>query len=244
MALEMGAAPAGQWGLGHCSVVSADGPRQEIIGRTYSRYSYPYGISVNTQGQRYCDEGENFRMVTYNQMGWKALAQPGGTAWQIFDQKVNHEGNTLLRKGYFAGGESYEADTIGVLAAQIGVPAEVLEHTIATYNEAAASDAPFDPRTLDGKSTTGLVPPKSNWATRIDEPPFMAFPVTAGVTFTFGGLRVSSEAQVLNSSGEHVEGLYATGDIMGIFYHGYVGSTGQTRNVVFSRRAAAHALSR
>ena len=78
----------------------------------------------------------------------------------------------------------------------------------------------------------------------IDTPPFLAYPVTAGVTFTFGGLHVNTDAQVLNVTGDPIEGLYASGDIMGIFYNGYVGSTGQTRNVVFSRQAAAHAMSR
>lgn len=244
-AIDMGAGTSGQWGLGHCSLVSQDGPQVNLIGRQYSRYSYPYGISVNTGGQRYCDEGENFRMVTYNVMGWKALAQPNGMAWQIYDQKaVNYRGgDTLLRTGYYAGGESYESDTIRGLAEQIGVSPDVLEHTVRTYNESLDNeDVEFDPTILDGKATSGLVPPKSNWATPIDEGPFMAFPVTAGLTFTFGGLNVSKNAEVLNTNGEPIRGLYASGDIMGIFYHGYVGSTGQTRNVVFSRRAAAHAL--
>jgi tricarballylate dehydrogenase len=245
LAIAMGAGTSGQWGLGHSSLVSADGPQANLIGRQYSRYSYPYGISVNTEGRRYCDEGENFRMVTYNVMGWKALAQPNGMAWQIFDNKVNnHRGDSLLRTGYFAGGESYEADTIQDLAAQIGLNAEVLDHTVGKYNASLANgDAEFDPTRLDGKRTVGLEPPKSNWATAIDEPPFMAFPVTAGITFTFGGLSVSENAEVLNTNREPIRGLYASGDIMGIFYHGYVGSTGQTRNVVFSRRAAAHAMS-
>ena len=97
MALAMGAAPSGQWSLGHSSVVSADGPAYSLIGKRYSRYSYTWGISVNTGGRRYCDEGENLRMMTYAKMGWKALAEPDGMAWQIFDSKVNsHDGGTLL----------------------------------------------------------------------------------------------------------------------------------------------------
>jgi tricarballylate dehydrogenase len=245
MALAMGAAPAGQWSLGHSSVVAADAPAYSLIGKRYSRYSYTWGISVNTAGRRYCDEGENLRMMTYAKMGWKALGEPDGMAWQIFDSKVNnHEGATLLRSGYSAGGESYEAQTISELADKIGVNAAVLEYTIKEFNASIDNDAAqFDPTKLDGRSTTGLMPPKSNWAVAIDTPPFLAYPVTAGVTFTFGGLRVNTDAQVLNITGDPITGLYASGDIMGIFYNGYVGSTGQTRNVVFSRKAAAHAMS-
>ena len=246
MALAMGAAPSGQWSLGHSSLVSADGPAYSLIGKQYSRYSYTWGISVNTSGRRYCDEGENLRMMTYAKMGWKALGEPDGMAWQVFDSKVNnHEGGTLLRSGYRAGGESYEAETIAELADLIGVPAAVLEHTVKEFNTSIEHDAAdFDPTGLDGRSTTGLMPPKSNWAVAIDTPPYLAYPVTAGVTFTFGGLHVNTDAQVLNVTGDPIEGLYASGDIMGIFYNGYVGSTGQTRNVVFSRQAAAHAMSR
>jgi tricarballylate dehydrogenase len=246
MALAMGAAASGQWSLGHSSVVSADSPAYSLIGKRYSRYSYTWGISVNTEGRRYCDEGENLRMMTYAKMGWKALAEPDGMAWQIFDSKVNnYEGNSLLRSGYRAGGESYEAQTISELADLIGVPAALLEHTVKEFNASIDDDAAdFDPTRLDSRSTTGLIPPKSNWAVAIDTPPFLAYPVTAGVTFTFGGLHVNTDAQVLNVTGDPIEGLYASGDIMGIFYNGYVGSTGQTRNVVFSRQAAAHAMSR
>ena len=150
-----------------------------------------------------------------------------------------------LRSGYSAGGESYEAETISELADKIGMPSAVLEYTVKEFNASISHDAAdFDPTKLDGRSTTGLMPPKSNWAVAIDTPPFAAYPVTAGVTFTFGGLRVNTDAQVLNITGDPIEGLYASGDIMGIFYNGYVGSTGQTRNVVFSRQAAAHAMSR
>lgn len=245
LALALGAAPSGQWSLGHSSLVSLDGPQYSLIGKQYSRYSYPYGISVNSSGRRYCDEGENLRMMTYAKMGWKALAETDGMAWQLFDQRaIDDAGDTLLRSGYFAGGEFYESDTIAGLAEQIMIPPAVLEHTVKEYNAAVRDDVEFKPLVLDGKSTDGLMPPKSNWANRIEQGPFRAYPVTAGITFTFGGLHVNTDAQVLNTTGVPIEGLYASGDIMGIFYNGYVGSTGQVRNVVFSRQAAAHAMSR
>jgi tricarballylate dehydrogenase len=243
MALALGAAPAGQWSLGHSSLQAYDGPQFNLIGKRYSRYSYPYGISVNTSGRRYCDEGENLRMMTYAKMGWKALAEPDGMAWQIFDQQsIDRDGDTLLRSGYFSECEFYEADTISELAEKIQVPSAVLEHTVDEYNQAVNDDVEFKPLVLDGKGTTGLMPPKSNWANRIEKPPFRAYPVTAGITFTFGGLHVDTDACVLNTSRQPIRGLYASGDITGIFYNGYVGSTGQTRNVVFSRQAARHAM--
>ncbi|MDQ3592988.1 MAG: hypothetical protein M3386_08820, partial [Actinomycetota bacterium] len=126
-------------------------------------------------GQRYCDEGENLRMLTDARMGRKALGEPEGIAWQMLDRKVNdHNGDTLLRTGYRAGGEMYQADTIADLAKEIG-----------------------------------LMPPKSNWANRIDEPPFLAYPVTAGITFTFGSLQMNTVAQVLSTTGVPIQGLYA-----------------------------------
>ena len=82
---------------------------------------------------------------------------------------------------------------------------------------------------------------KSNWAARIDEPPFQAFPVTGGITFTFGGIEINGDAQVLNTGGKPIHGLFASGDILGLFFHNYPSCTGQTRNVVFSRLAGRHA---
>jgi tricarballylate dehydrogenase len=246
MALALGAGTAGQWSNAHCSLVSYDGPPINLIGAKYSRYSYPYGISVDNEGHRYADEGENTRMLTYFKMGWKALAQVNGYAWQIFDQyAINNNGDTLLRSGYFTEGHPFhEADTIAELAEKIGITPAVLQKTVDDYNAAVEGNdvADFQPLSLDGLGTSGLYPPKSNWALPIVKPPFRAYAVTAGITFTWGGLKVDTDARVLNKVGRPIEGLYASGDITGIFYHGYVGSTGQTRNLVFSRQAAKHAM--
>ena len=88
---------------------------------------------------------------------------------------------------------------------------------------------------------TGFPIPKSNWANRIETPPFRAYPVTCGITFTFGGVKVNPKAQVLNSLHEPIKGLYASGDIVGLFFHNYPSFTGQTRNAVFGRLAGMHA---
>jgi len=93
----------------------------------------------------------------------------------------------------------------------------------------------------EGASTRALVPPRSGGTRRLDQPPFTAFPVTAGITFTFGGLDVNTHAQVMNRRGVPIRGLYASGDIVGLYYHHHhLAASGQTRNVVFSRLAAKH----
>jgi tricarballylate dehydrogenase len=97
---------------------------------------------------------------------------------------------------------------------------------------------------MDGKCTVGLAPRKSNWAVKIEKPPFRAYPIVCGITFTFGGLRINTRAEVLGTSGKPIRGLYASGDVVGLFFHNYPGNTGQTRNVVFSRVAGREAAGR
>lgn len=112
---------------------------------------------------------------------------------------------------------------------------------MAEFNDAVADEVPFDASRLDGKRTRGITPPKSNWAQKIDAAPYRAYPVSGGITFTFGGLAINTEAEVLNTSDQPIRGLYASGDIIGLFYHNYPSCTGQTRNLVFSRKAGANA---
>ena len=96
-------------------------------------------------------------------------------------------------------------------------------------------------RELDGKGTVGLTPRKSNWAVPLTRGPFRAYPITAGVTFTFGGVQVDTQARVINTTDEPIEGLYASGDVIGLFFHNYPSCTGQTRNAVFSYLAGRNA---
>src|SRR4029079_1022227 len=84
--------------------------------------------------------------------------------------------------------------------------------------------------------------PKSNWANTIDEPPFEAYAVTCGITFTFGGLRINTESQVISTDGEPIPGLYAAGELVGgIFYFNYPGGSGLTNGAVFGRIAGTSA---
>jgi tricarballylate dehydrogenase len=240
--LALGAATAGQWQSGHMSPIDAKAPDFETPqhadgqGNTQSRYDYPFGISVNSLGLRFFDEGEAQHSYTYAKTGRTILLQPGAVAWQIYDQtgirlhRYPHHNATFV-----------EASDIAELAHKIGIAPEVLTDTVATYNGACSEEVPFDPTRPDGKRTRGLAIPKSNWAARIETPPFRAYPVTCGITFTFGGVRVNAKAQVLNSLHEPIKGLYASGDIIGLFFHNYPSFTGQTRNAVFGLLAGKHA---
>jgi tricarballylate dehydrogenase len=113
---------------------------------------------------------------------------------------------------------------------------------IKAYNAAVRTDVPFDPNVKDGRGTAGLAVNKSNWANTIDTPPFEAYAVTCGITFTFGGLRINTDAQVISTDGEPIPGLYAAGELVGgIFYFNYPGGTGLTNGSVFGRLAGANA---
>jgi len=240
--LALGAAAAGQWQSGHMSPIDAKAPDFETPqhadgrGNTQSRYDYNFGISVNALGLRFFDEGEAQHSFTYAKTGRIILQQPGAIAWQIYDQT----GIGLHRYPHHTA-TFEEAAGIPELAGKIGLAPEVLVHTVEEFNEACREDVPFDPARLDGRKTYGLPIPKSNWANRIEKPPYRAYPVTCGITFTFGGVQVNDRAQVLNSLREPIKGLYASGDILGLFFHNYPAFTGQTRNAVFSRLAGMHA---
>jgi tricarballylate dehydrogenase len=236
--IELGARGAGHWQSGHMSPVDANAPDFETPqdadgrGNTQSRYDYPFGISVNALGLRFFDEGEAQHSYTYAKTGRAVLAQPGGTAYQIYDRR----GIQCFRYPHHQA-TFVEAATIAELAPAIGIEPKVLAHTVGEFNRAVADELPFDPRKPDGRSTRGLAIPKSNWACRIEAPPFRAYPVTGGITFTFGGVAIDRNAQVINTIDQPIKGLYASGDIVGLFFHNYPSFTGQTRNAVFGRLA-------
>ena len=139
----------------------------------------------------------------------------------------------------------HEAASIAELATQISVPAEELERTIAEFNAACPSEpeGAFNPFAPDFRATRGLAVPKSHWARPIDKGPYRAFPVVASNCFTFGGLKVSANGQVIDQDGRIMHGLYAAGETMGIYHNVYTGSTSVLRGLVFGRRAASHVAS-
>ena len=248
MALDIGAAPYGHWS--GCHAVGWDRNAPEFgdlaVGDGFQKHSYPFAIMINADGERFVDEGADFRNYTYAKYGAVILRQPGQFAWQIFDAKVTH----LQRDEYrIRQVTKVAADTLEELVQKLdGVKADRALETIKAYNAAVRGDIPFDPNVKDGRGTEGLAPPKSNWANTIDEPPFEAFAVTCGVTFTFGGLRIDTTGNVLDADLEPMPGLYAAGELVGgLFYFNYPGGTGLMSGSVFGRlsgtSAAVHAMS-
>lgn len=242
MALDIGAAPYGNWSGCHAVGWERNAPEfgDLAVGDQFQKHSYPFGIMVNATGRRFVDEGADFRNYTYAKYGRVILEQPGQFAWQVFDAKVQH----LLRDEYrIRQITKASADTLEDLAAKLeGVDGDAFLREIAAFNAAVRTDVPFDPTVKDGRRTEGLAIDKTNWANRIDEPPFEAYAVTCGITFTFGGLRVDTNAQVVDSDLRPIPGLYAAGELVGgIFYHNYPGGTGLMSGSVFGRIAGAAA---
>jgi len=238
MAMEIGAAVAGHWS--GCHAVQWDMNAPEFgdlsIGDKFQKHNYPFGIVVNAKGERFINEGEDFHSYTYAKCGAEVMKQPGLFAWQVFDQKATR----LLRDEYRIPRITKEtADTLEALAPKLtGVDPEGFLRTVNEYNAAPRPDVPFNPNVHDGLCTSGLRINKTNWANRLDSPPYHAYGVTAGVTFTFGGLKCSTEAQVLDSSGNALGGLFAAGEILGgLYYHNYGSGTGLVAGVVFGRLA-------
>ncbi len=247
MALEIGASPAGHWS--GCHAVAWDMNAPEFgdlkVGDGFQKHSYPLGIMVNAKGRRFVDEGADYRNFTYAKYGRRILEQPGQFAWQVFDGRVSQ----FLRSEYrIREVTRVRADTLEDLAARLeGVDRESFMRTVAAFNSAVTQDVPFDPNVKDGRRTIGIDPPKSNWSNPIDRPPFEAYMVTCGITFTFGGLRIDPTTSVLDTYGSRIPGLYAAGELVGgLFYFNYPGGTGLTSGAVFGRRAgtsaARHAL--
>ena len=238
MALEIGASPAGNYS--GCHAVGWDRNAPEFgdlaVGDHFQKHSYPWGVMVNAHGRRFVDEGADFRNYTYAKYGRVILEQPQQFAWQIFDAKVTH----LLRDEYrIRQVTKVKADTLEELAKKLdGVDAEAFLKEMAAYNAAVDVTTPFNPNVKDGRGTSGLEVPKSNWANRIDEPPFEAYAVTCGITFTFGGLRIDTSARVLDTDMQPIPGLFAAGELVGgIFYFNYPGGSGLTNGSVFGKIA-------
>ena len=241
MALKAGAQPFGHWSGCHAVAWDLNAPPfgDLKVGDLFQKHSYPLGLIVNLEGKRFVDEGADFRNYTYAKYGRAILAQPERTAFQLFDARVMD----MLRDEYrISRITKATSDTIAGLANALGIDRDGLTETVRAYN-AAVQDGEFNPAVLDGKGTLGITPPKSNWAQRLDMPPYTGFAVTCGITFTFGGLRIEAgTAQVLDTEDHPIPGLYATGELVGgLFYHNYAGGSGLMAGSVFGRRAGTAA---
>lgn len=238
MALDVGARPAGNWS--GCHAVGWDRNAPEYgdlaVGDGFQKHSYPFGIMVNATGERFVDEGADFRNYTYAKYGRVILNQPGQFAWQIFDQKVAH----LLRDEYrIRQVTKVQADTLEELSTKLDdVDPAGFMRTVTEWNEAVMTDVPFNPNVKDGRGTRGLTVPKSNWANRLDQGPFLAFAVTCGITFTFGGVKITTDGEVVSLDDAPIQNLYAAGEMVGgLFYFNYPGGTGLMAGAVFGKIA-------
>ncbi|HEY5606717.1 MAG TPA: FAD-binding protein [Alphaproteobacteria bacterium] len=233
MALDIGAAPCGDFGSYHAEPVD---PRSGIA--EPSVFIFPYGILVNQEGQRFTDEAPGTVDAYYERVTRQIFSQTRGIAYAVLDKR--HTGIPNYRLGVRSDQPPIEAATVRGLAPKLGIAPEVLEQTVAEYNK-ACRPGEYKPLVLDGLATHGLTPCKSNWAHPLDQPPYYAYPIISSNVLTFGGLKVDPQARVLNQEGDPIRGLYAAGEILGTYYGNYAGGTSVMKGAVFGRIAGRDA---
>lgn len=233
-ALDIGAEAYGGWSGAHAVQwdISAPPFGDRRILDNFQKHSYPIGIVVNLNGERFIDEGADYRNHTYAKYGREVMKQPQRAAVQIFDAKTIN----MVRDEYrIREVTKVEAQTIEELAEGLGIDPAALVRTIGEFN-AACRPGQYNPAILDGVATVGISPSKSNWALPIDKPPYAGFVVTCGITFTFGGLHINADGEVQDTTDRSIPGLYAAGELLGgLFYNNYPGGTGLMSGSVFGR---------
>ena len=234
MALDVGAAPAGNYALFHAEPID---PRAGIP--EPALFVFPYGLLINADGERFVDEAPGTVDATYESITRRILDQPGGSAYVVLDQKLEDVPNYSV--GIRTDQPPITAGSLVDLAAALGVPVEPFLGTIDRFNASCPDPGGFEPLAVDGLGTVGLQPPKSNWARAIETPPFRAYPIACANVFSFGGLMVTSAGQVVDTDGSPIAGLYAAGETVGIYHGTYVGSTSVLRGAVFGRLAGQSA---
>ncbi|KAI0087057.1 FAD/NAD(P)-binding domain-containing protein [Irpex rosettiformis] len=262
LATSIGAALRGDFNGCHSTCWDANAPSDHgdrVLSNQFTKSGYPLGLMVNARGERFVDEGEDFRNYTYAKFGREILLQPGGFVFQLWDSHVvgwlrdEEYGDAVVKKIW--------AQTPEELADKLAVEGLEDKHrllrTLEEYNNAVQAfitenpSLRWDPAIMDGSSTQGssksLTIPKSNWALPVDQPPFLAVKVSCGITFTFGGLAIHPDtAAVLSESTvEPIPGLFCTGELVGgLFYSNYPGGSGLTAGAVFGIKAGQEAAKR
>ena len=236
LGMAAGAATCGEFGSYHAEPID---PRSGIS--EPALFIFPYGILVNKAGRRFTDEAPGTVDAHYERVTRRIYEQDGGTAWVILDARHTTIPNYKL--GIRTDQPPITATSLGELAGKLDLPAAALKATIEEYNRCCVAGT-WKPLELDGLATRDLVPPKSNWALPIDQPPFHAYPVISANVFTFGGLKIDSAGRVVDHDGEPIPNLYAAGEMTGMYYGNYTGSTSVLRGLVFGRLAGTHAAAR
>ena len=241
MALDVGAQAHGHYSSCHAVAWDMNAPPfgDRTITELFQKHSYPFGLIVNLNGERFLDEGFDFRNYTYVTYGRALLEQPQGLAFQLFDEKVKH----LLRDEYWIPQATMmQANSIEELAAGLDIDPAGLVRTVQEFNAAVRTDIPYNPTVKDGRRTEGLELDKTNWAQPLDTPPYYGWAVTTGISFTFGGVKINNRGQVVTNAQDPVPGLYAAGEMVGgLFYYNYPGGSGLSAGMVFGRLAGTSA---
>ncbi len=233
LALALGAAAAGDFSSFHAEPLDPRSKQPEAL-----VMNFPYGILVNNRGRRFTDEAPGPVDVNYDHISRDIKDQPDGIAHVIFDARIDDVPN--WKKSIRTDQPPFMADTIEGIARACGISAEGLAKTVKEYN-AACGKGEFSALKVDGLATSGIEPVKSNWARPIDKAPYYAYPIIAGVCFTYGGVKTNAHAQVVDNDGRPIPGLYAAGEAAGLYYQVYTGATSVMRGAVFGKIAGEHA---
>ena len=234
MALEIGAAPCGDFGSFHAQPVDPRSPDIEPVVLNYN-----FGVLINDSGHRFTDEGPAMVDATYEVVTRLIMGERNGIAYAVFDASIDDIENWQMTVRSRV--PPFEEGSLWELANSIKVDAQEMMATIDTYNKACPSSEEFDPLTLDRLATSGITPRKSNWARPIVKPPFRAWPIICSNCFTFGGVKIDERARVINTEGDVIPGLYAAGEVAGLYYRVYTGATSVMRGAVTGRWAGADA---
>jgi tricarballylate dehydrogenase len=229
----LGADVAGQFDMFHGEPVDTRSSKPDAV-----VYAYPFGIIVNGAARRFFDEGADSFDATFERLGYEIWANQNQEAYFVAEKAIldwPNVANIILTDQ-----PPVEAATIEELALKLGLDAATLTATVREYN-GAIGPGDSDRTIRDGKAATGIVPPKSNWATPIRTGPFIGYPLTCAITFTFGGIRTDSLGRVIRTDGTSIPGLYAAGEVTGLYYKEYPAGTSVLRALTFGRIAAEHA---
>lgn len=240
MAHEVGAEMSGQWDMFHGEPSDPRSKRPDVVNTLY-----PFGLLVDTSGSRFIDEGSGIFQDTFENISFEIFKRPGQIAWLIADSQIE-ENEDIVRfsRGMFTLEAPYKANSLTELASRIDLPVEELVKTVSAYNDACPRDVSgFDPTRTDGLATEGLTPAKSNWARPIERGPYLAWPIVCATCFTFGGILTNDYSEVIATDGGPIRGLYAAGEVSGVFYNTYAGGVSVLRGLVFGRVAGQRVAS-
>lgn len=189
----------------------------------------PYFIAINADGKRFVDEAQG--SVRHGQAVFQLDVPRDGL---IADSKVADDIAAVLDKLHGQGVETWQTDTLEEMAEIFGCPADALQATVDEFNA----------HVTDEGTTQGLAVDKTAKAQTIDTPPYYGiYPLVPGTSLTYGGLRVDTQAHVLQADGQPIPNLFAAGEGTGdFFYDDYFGGSCLCRCVVFGHIAMETAI--